>query len=38
LLLYSPKENDLKIISEESGAAGLAGLIKTVFKELLIVN
>lgn len=30
LLLYSPKENDLKIISEESGAAGLAGLIKTI--------
>ena len=29
-ILYSPKENDPKIISGESGAAGLAGLIKTI--------
>jgi diaminopropionate ammonia-lyase len=30
LLLYNPKENDPKIISGESGATGLAGLIKTI--------
>ena len=28
--LYKPKENDKRIISGESGSAGLAGLIKCI--------
>ena len=32
-LLYNPYENDSKIISGESGAAGLAGLIKCLSDE-----